>query len=178
MADVTISGLSPITPSAGLFLPASNSTTTGRVSISDINSLASGVPIGTIVMWSNYNGASIPSGWQLCDGTNNTPNLKDKFIVGAGGAYALGSTGGASSITPEGTIGATSLNSSQQISLNFGRDVATGCYEPNVKGSPKCNVSYAYGVASYGGSHSHPFTGTSHTNLPPYQGVFFIIKVS
>ena len=178
MADVTISGLSPITPSGSLSVPVSNGTTTGKVSISDINSLTSGVPIGTIVMWSNYNGANIPSGWQLCDGTNNTPNLRDKFIVGAGGAYALGSTGGAASITPAGTIGATSLNSSQQISLNFGRDVATGCYEANQKGSPKCNVSYAYGVASYGGSHTHPFTGTSQNNLPPYQGVFFIIKVS
>jgi len=60
MADVTISGLSPITPSGGLSIPAANGTTTGRVSISDINSLASGVPIGTIVMWSNYNGQAFP----------------------------------------------------------------------------------------------------------------------
>jgi len=45
-----------------------------------------GVPIGAIIMWS---GAQIPTGWQLCDGTNGTPNLKDRFIVGAGGKYIL-----------------------------------------------------------------------------------------
>lgn len=43
--------------------------------------------------------ASIPDGWQLCDGTNGTPDLRDKFIAGAGGAYAVGATGGANEVT-------------------------------------------------------------------------------
>ena len=38
---------------------------------------------------------SIPSGWTLCDGTNGTPDLQDKFIVGAGDTYNPGITGGA-----------------------------------------------------------------------------------
>jgi hypothetical protein len=36
----------------------------------------------------------IPAGWQLCDGTNGTPDMRDKFVLGAGGAYAIGDTGG------------------------------------------------------------------------------------
>ena len=47
-------------------------------------------------MWS---GSTIPTNWAVCDGTNNTPNLKDRFIVGAGQSYALGATGGASTVT-------------------------------------------------------------------------------
>jgi hypothetical protein len=56
-----------------------------------------GVPIGAILMWS---GAidQIPQGWALCDGANGTPNLKDRFVVGAGNVYIPGSTGGSSSI--------------------------------------------------------------------------------
>jgi len=40
------------------------------------------LPAGSIIMWSGTL-ASIPSGWQLCDGTNGTPDLRDKFVVGA-----------------------------------------------------------------------------------------------
>jgi hypothetical protein len=42
----------------------------------------SGVPSGCIVLW--YGSiATIPTGWVLCDGGNNTPDLRNKFIVGA-----------------------------------------------------------------------------------------------
>lgn len=40
------------------------------------------VPIGGIIMWSGTV-AAIPATWQLCDGTNGTPDLRDKFVVGA-----------------------------------------------------------------------------------------------
>ena len=51
------------------------------------------IPSGIIVMWSGAINA-VPSGWKLCDGTNGTPNLRDKFIVGAGTTYSVGNTGG------------------------------------------------------------------------------------
>jgi hypothetical protein len=38
--------------------------------------------------------ASIPSGWYLCNGTNGTPNLVDRFVVAAGSAYPVGAVGG------------------------------------------------------------------------------------
>ena len=52
-----------------------------------------GVPVGGIIMWSGATN-NIPSGWALCDGNNGTPNLQDKFIVGAGSSYAVAATGG------------------------------------------------------------------------------------
>jgi len=64
------------------------------------------MPVGGIILWS---GATVPSGWALCngqtvpksDGTGNTtvPDLRDKFIVASGGAYAIGNTGGNASNT-------------------------------------------------------------------------------
>ena len=60
------------------------------------------LPIGVIVMWGGQISA-IPSGWQLCDGSNGTPNLRGQFIVGAGSAYSPGDTGGAASVTLDAT---------------------------------------------------------------------------
>lgn len=43
-----------------------------------------------------YSGSTsrIPKGWHICDGSNGTPDLRDRFIVGAGRSYNLGTTGG------------------------------------------------------------------------------------
>lgn len=57
-----------------------------------------GLVAGIICMWSGST-ASVPTGWALCDGTNGTPDLRDRFIVGAGSAYAPGAVGGANSVT-------------------------------------------------------------------------------
>ena len=43
-------------------------------------------PVGSIIMWAGAVG-DIPAGWKLCDGQKGTPNLIDRFIVGAGGNY-------------------------------------------------------------------------------------------
>lgn len=51
-------------------------------------------PVGGIIMWSGTL-ATIPSGWALCDGTNGTPDLRDKFVRGAAPAADPGATGGA-----------------------------------------------------------------------------------
>lgn len=56
------------------------------------------VPSGAILMWSGSIG-TIPSGWNLCDGTNGTPDLRNRFVVGAGSSYSVDDTGGASSVT-------------------------------------------------------------------------------
>lgn len=55
--------------------------------------LNSPIPAGVITLWS---GAidNIPSGWSLCNGTSGTPDLRDRFVVGAGGTYTVGATGG------------------------------------------------------------------------------------
>jgi microcystin-dependent protein len=63
-----------------------------------VNDALSGlIPVGLIAMW---NGAidTIPAKWQLCDGTNGTPDFRDKFLVGAGGTYAVDASGGAAQV--------------------------------------------------------------------------------
>ena len=50
-------------------------------------------PAGAIVAWSGSVDA-IPVGWALCNGENGTPDLRDKFILGAGGSYSVGAAGG------------------------------------------------------------------------------------
>ena len=59
---------------------------------------STGIPSGFIGLWSGAANA-IPSGWYLCDGNNNTPDLRDKFIIGAGNSYAVDATGGSKDAT-------------------------------------------------------------------------------
>lgn len=61
----------------------------------EIKNLQDSMPIGSIIMF-NGKAEEIPSGWAICDGTNGTPNLINKFIKGSNIA---GSTGGASQVT-------------------------------------------------------------------------------
>ena len=82
------------------------------------------VPQGAILMWSG-SVASVPSGWTLCDGSTKAkadgsgnvvvPDLRGKFIVGAGGSYSPADTGGAASNTPTITVtnAATVLTATQ-----------------------------------------------------------------
>ena len=51
------------------------------------------LPTGSIIMWAGSI-ASIPSGWYLCNGSNGTPDLRDRFVIGAGTSYAVAGTGG------------------------------------------------------------------------------------
>lgn len=54
---------------------------------------AASIPSGVITMWSGTS-TNIPEGWLLCNGSNGTPDLRDRFIVGAGNEYSVGATGG------------------------------------------------------------------------------------
>lgn len=56
------------------------------------------IPSGGIIMWSGLISA-IPTGWALCDGTNGTPDLRNRFVVGAGDQYNRNDVGGADSVT-------------------------------------------------------------------------------
>jgi hypothetical protein len=73
----------------------------GRVDLSDDSTIGgepintgSALPAGTVAMWS---GATIPDGWTLCNGSDGTPDLRDRFVLGAGGSYSVGNTGGGTS---------------------------------------------------------------------------------
>jgi len=84
------------------------------------------VPVGGILMWSGSID-TIPSGWGLCNGSTyakldgsgdlTAPDLTDKFILGAGGAYSPGSTGGSFTASSTLAIGNTSLTIDQLPNL-------------------------------------------------------------
>ena len=59
----------------------------------NVSSLAGGVPSGGIIIWSGAANA-IPTGWVLCNGSNSTPDLRNRFVIGAGDNYSVGATGG------------------------------------------------------------------------------------
>ena len=65
---------------------------TVRVEADEISGMT---PSGGIIMWAGST-SDVPTGWALCDGTNGTPNLLDRFVVPAGGTYAAGQTGNGS----------------------------------------------------------------------------------
>jgi len=75
----------------------------GASSITSVTNVTSGlpsyVPPGVIVAWTGVL-ASIPSGWLLCDGNNNTPNLIDRFLQGVSTSSTNpGATGGSHTTT-------------------------------------------------------------------------------
>jgi len=110
------------------------------------------LPKGIITLW--YGSiASIPAGFVLCDGTNDTPDLRDRFIVGAGSTYSVNDTGGG-----------------VQHSHTFTGDGHTHDHPAGVMLAAGENFSKITETA--------PATGTTdNTNhLPPYHALVFIMK--
>ena len=122
-----------------------------------LNIVGSGVPTGGIIMWS---GASVPGGWSLCDGTNSTPDLRDRFVVSSGSAYSIGNTGGANSVTL--TV--------DQIPAHTHAITAKNDGSPSgADSSPRSAYAAEIDSGSTGG-------GQSHENRPPYYALAFIMK--
>lgn len=99
------------------------------------------IPTGVITMWSGSI-ATIPSGWNICDGTNGTPDLRDRFVVGAGSTYSVGGTGGAASVS-------TSSNGAHTHTGDTGSTALTTAQLPSHTHT---------GTTAAGGSHSHTFS--------------------
>jgi microcystin-dependent protein len=158
------------------------------------------MPLGAIIMWG---GSSAPSGWHLCDGTahsssalqaiigsTNTPDLRDRFVVGSGSTYANGNTGGAASVTlttaqmPAHSHGGTVVgagahehvyNDADQRGDQYGL-VSSAYYQGTVDAGGKT----AHNTYNGPGNHAHTInsdgSGGSHENRPPYYALTFIIK--
>jgi hypothetical protein len=62
-----------------------------------------GIPYGGIIMWAGLVD-DIPDSWALCNGDNGTPDLRDRFVIGAGDTYDTGAIGGTSNHTHTGTL--------------------------------------------------------------------------
>ena len=137
--------------------------------------LANGIPSGCIVMWSGSI-ATIPSGWYICDGTNSTPDLRNRFIVGAGSTYAVAATGGsADAIVVTHTHTATVTDPGHHHQIGYGSPAGwTGPWQI-------LNYNDAYKdttTATTGITVANANTGTSGTNanLPPYYALAYIMK--
>ena len=143
------------------------------------SAVSGGIPSGCIVIWSGSS-ASIPSGWYLCNGSNNTPDLRNRFVIGATSTYAVGATGGTkdaivvshthSVSDPEHSHGLQKLGSAQAGTDNGGAPIsaATG-YSTSRNLSPTESASTGISISSTGDS------GTD-ANLPPYYALCYIQK--
>jgi hypothetical protein len=164
--------------------------TSGNLLTSNGTTWASAAPptsfvTGMILLWSGSI-ASVPSGWQLCDGTNGTPNLRDRFVVGAGSTYAVNATGGsADAIVVSHTHTATIANAGAHVHWNWNGLVRTNT---NTIGGNNDNSNTGGGNTGFetlqeAGTHSHTATvasaGSSGTNanLPPYYALAYIMKL-
>lgn len=126
------------------------------------------IPSGLIAIWSGST-ASIPDGWVLCNGLSGTPDLRDRFVVGAGSTYAVDDTGGA---TNETTSNTTATNNSTSFATNG----------PNTLKQVASGTGEYVGIDSHvHGTNSHNHTQNAHNHtvdvLPPYYALAYIMKV-
>ncbi|HNQ87686.1 MAG TPA: tail fiber protein [Verrucomicrobiota bacterium] len=139
------------------------------------------IPLGGIIMWS---GATVPTGWALCNGQTvnsiTTPDLKDRFIVGTGGTYALGATGGSKEVALTTTQLPAHSHSMQDYyhaeTDNRGHPEYATYIGGNWVGSGDSDTDNDYlfykthNTDSAGG-------GAAHENRPPYYALAFIMRV-
>lgn len=149
------------------------------------------VPIGGIILWSG-SVASIPSGWALCNGSNGTPDLRNRFVVGAGSTYSPGNTGGLDKVT-------LSLAEMPSHFHQIGVIVAKWGDNGNRRNFPDFNSTsypdndYGGDIARWrtryqGGSTNYTSAGpsngrtqgitTAHENRPPYYALAYIMRIS
>lgn len=139
------------------------------------------LPINAIIMWFKST-SLIPGGWALCDGTNGTPDLRGKFIMGVAEDADKGDSFG--------TATHLHTNSSTQAAGAHVHDV-TGTLGGTVAGTGVSDIGS--GVTGVSRTHSHvidmdlPDSGTHvHTtsdaasvdNLPPYVQLYYIMRIA
>ena len=160
---------------------------------------SSSVPVGGIILWSG-NESNIPTNWNLCDGTNGTPDLRDRFVIGAGNNYEINEIGGSNSIKL--TISNLPAHN-HSASLNLS-GLTTSSAGSHAHSLPYRNVQSLSGggfgvVNEYGGStistnsagaHTHTISGSgtvsignigsgeAFDNMPPYYALCYIMKIA
>lgn len=123
-----------------------------------------GLPAGSVIAWYGSED-SVPEGWHICDGTNGTPDLRGRFLLGTGGTHAVGETGGSETVT---------LYESQipphyhEIRLIEGYGSSANAYRP--QNGERISESEFIETTQTGG-------GKPHNNMPPYYTLFYIIKL-
>jgi len=142
---------------------------------------------GMIMLWSGSTG-SIPSGWVLCNGSNSTPDLRNRFVVGAGDTYSVDATGGSADAT---LVSHTHTATSSVTDPGHNHLSAQGVEFPvyGTRGAINTKVG-PDGARADGQAHNETKTtgvsvstslstaGSSATNanLPPYYALAYIMK--
>jgi microcystin-dependent protein len=146
-----------------------------------INVTPPGVPSGAILAWSGSI-ANIPAGFVICDGTNSTPDLRDRFIVGAGTTYAVDATGGANTVTlatteipgHTHTVSGTTASDGAHTHNVSGNTSNTGAHTHNVSGNTSNTGAHSHtGSTSNAGAHHHNSDNQASQNFsdaPPNVG--------
>ncbi|MGL6022495.1 MAG: hypothetical protein ACRC0A_05270, partial [Chitinophagaceae bacterium] len=146
----------------------------------------SSLPAGIITMWSGSI-VNIPAGWALCNGANGTPDLRDRFVVGAGNGYNVGATGGEAThrlnvnempVHIHGISGGGAHNHQSSVGFSSGGGgTRNGLTLPSIAGKYEQNLFYSSSV----GEHAHTIYneggGQPHENRPPYYALYFIMKI-
>ena len=135
----------------------------GQFSVSVPSAFVSGM----IILWSGNTG-NIPTGFVLCDGNNGTPNLTDRFVVGAGAAYSPGATGGSSSVTLSTSQLPShnhSFSGSSSHSHTINNHTHTFSASTNNQGSHVHNLLYNHGA--FGGSSGAVTPRSGNTPVVP-----------
>ena len=118
--------------------------------------MAGSILTGIIALWSGT-ADNIPSGWALCDGNNGTPDLRDRFVLGAAGSVAPGGTGGNFSHTHE------VVESAMQPYLDAGDYIANSYPD----GSWADSAEY----------HAHPHQCETVSHIPSYYALCYIMHL-
>jgi len=134
---------------------------------------------GMIMLWSGSS-ASIPSGWLLCDGSSSTPDLRNRFVVGATSTYAVGATGGSADaivVSHTHTATVTDAGHNHTVTVNNqgsqNGSVSGGGSMPTTAGGTPTTSTATTGITV-----ANSTTGSSGTNanLPPYYALCYIMK--
>jgi hypothetical protein len=139
--------------------------------------------------------SAIPAGWQLCDGTGGSPDLRGRFVVGAGGTYAVGASGGAETHLHDlsGSTGSTALTVTQMPVHGHTLDTSSGTLGVGytlrfvLGGMPDASavMSAVAGTpttteAGGGEGHEHSLPGNTveASGLPPYYALAWICRIA
>ena len=135
-------------------------------------SATSSIPVGCIVLWSG-SVATIPAGYLLCNGAYGTPNLADRFILGAGNLYAPAAAGGSTDlVVPSHTHSITDPGHLHYSSGTTGGaliGLSTVDYD-NANNIPTTTATTGIAIVTTGES-------PTNANMPPYYALCYIIKV-
>lgn len=123
---------------------------------------ADNIPAGGIIIWSGAADA-IPRGWRLCDGAEGTPDLRNRFVLGSGGEYGVGVTGG------EETHKLT-VSEMPSHTHNIGRYTGGGGGSYDTGITELITPLRATSLSYTGGSQPH-------NNMPPYFALCYIMKL-